>query len=403
MSHREMRRRSGTQGGRKDGARVPANTARRVPADTRTCYAGASAVLTFAVLSRLVALAASALAVSAGARTWDVHPDGSGAAPTIAAALDSTAAGDTVLLACGTYFEHSLLLPADVVLRSETGTADCAVIDALQLGRCVTVSAGGPATRIEGVTFVNGRAAGGCADPGLGTYCMGGGLLCIGSSPSIVACAFRDSFASDNGGGASCLFSSPTFTGCEFTGNAAHVGGGLLSAFPFGAPVLDGCLFAGNSAVTDGGALYVFGTSLTISGCTIAGNTAGQSGGGIFWISEAALAVDRTVIALNAGASAIECGFGASVPALICSNVWGNGGGDWTGCTASQLGTSGNLSLDPLFCDASAGVYTLSASSPCAPGASCGGIGALDVVCGALGVEAVVSPESWGRVKASWR
>jgi predicted outer membrane repeat protein len=232
---------------------------------------------------------------------------------------------------------------------------------------------------------------------------MGGGLLCVGSSPTITACAFRDNFAGDNGGGASCLFSSPTFVGCEFTGNAAHVGGGFLSAFPVGAPVLDGCLFAGNSAVTDGGGIYVFGTSLTVSACTIAGNSAGRSGGGIFWISAEALAVDRTVIALNAGTGAVECGFGASVPALTCSDVWGNGGGDWSGCIAAELGTSGNLSLDPLFCDTNAGVYTLSASSPCAGGGSCGRIGALDAVCGALGVEAALSPATWGRVKAFWR
>lgn len=359
-------------------------------------------MLTPAVPSRFVALATLALAVPAASRTWDVHPDGSGAAPTIAAAFDSAAAGDTVRVACGTYFEHSLLLPADVVLRSETGSADCAILDAGHQGRCLTVSVGGASTRIEGLTFANGRAAGGCADPGLGTYCMGGGLLCMGASPAVASCVFRDNFASDNGGGATCLFSSPSFTDCEFTGNAAHVGGALLSAFPPGAPVLNRCVLAGNTAVTDGGAVYVFGTSLTISECTIAGNGAGQGGGGIFWISDGALQVDRTVVALNAGMGGLECGFASSIPMLTCSNLWGNGGGDWIGCVADQLGTSANVSLDPLFCDASGGEFALSASSPCAGGV-CGRIGALDAACGALGAGASVSAAPWGRVKALWR
>ena len=40
---------------------------------------------------------------SALARTWYITPDGLGDAPTIQAGVDSSSAGDTVLVACGTY------------------------------------------------------------------------------------------------------------------------------------------------------------------------------------------------------------------------------------------------------------------------------------------------------------
>jgi hypothetical protein len=55
-----------------------------------------------------------------GARTWYVNISGTGDAPTIAAALDSAVAGDTVLVGPGTYGEN-LDIPPAVVLKSERG------------------------------------------------------------------------------------------------------------------------------------------------------------------------------------------------------------------------------------------------------------------------------------------
>lgn len=71
-----------------------------------------------------------ALSPTAFAITWNVPTD----APTIQAGIDSASAGDTVLVACGTYYEHDIAMREGITLRSETGLPDCVVIDALPQG-----------------------------------------------------------------------------------------------------------------------------------------------------------------------------------------------------------------------------------------------------------------------------
>ena len=94
-------------------------------------------------------------ATSTAARTWYIKSDGSGDAPTIQAGVDSAAAGDTLEIACGTYYEHRIVVKSGLVLRSETGLPDCVTIDAQQLDTvimCPAVVDG----RIEGLTFTGG-------------------------------------------------------------------------------------------------------------------------------------------------------------------------------------------------------------------------------------------------------
>ncbi|MBZ0269229.1 hypothetical protein K8I85_13830, partial [bacterium] len=102
----------------------------------------------------LAATAAFAAASPSVATTWHVAPDGSGDAPSIHAAIQAAAPGDTVEAACGIYYEHDIELKGGVVLRGATGQPGCVTVNAMQLGpvlRCVNQTV--PA-RVEGLAIV---------------------------------------------------------------------------------------------------------------------------------------------------------------------------------------------------------------------------------------------------------
>ena len=87
---------------------------------------------------------------------------------------------------------------------------------------------------------------------------------------------------------------------------------------------------------------------------------------------------------------------------LQCNDSWGNPGGNWVGMP-DPTGVDGNISADPLFCDAGDGDLGLAADSPCLPGHhpygyDCGVIGAYGQECGtSTGVAEIPATRStWG-------
>jgi hypothetical protein len=464
------------------------------------------------------------LVAPAAARTWLVPAE----APTVAAAFDSSAAGDTVLVSCGVYAETGLLLPDGVTLRGATGLPGCVTLDGGGAARILRVEHTGPGTRIEGITFAGGRgpasgssnfdrsggavrcdsalvevtdcafaanvarfggavgmrgpgpaftrcefdsnaavdsvrAAGGAiyaerADalltdcgftgntafsgslPGDGggvflDFCevVADGCTFLGNSSgagggawysynfdtsSLLACSFRDN-VSGAGGGAyvetaqpafrdcsftgneagnggavfcgqfggakftDCAFdsnravpfsggacdiwqSSPTFLRCSFRFNTAQVRGGGVSVNFTSGPAFTDCLFRANAA-QDGGAVRTNATAVvSLTGCNLEANSASR-GGGLFCEGQSLAIIDRTIIAGSVSGAAVTC-IGSAGAGVTCSNLFGNAGGDWTGCVAGRDSQFGNLSADPLFCDAAAGDYTLRLpDSPCLP------------------------------------
>ncbi len=381
-------------------------------------------------LALLIALLSCLLAVCrADARTWHVPSD----APTIQAGIDSAAAADTVLVACGTYHEHEILLKSGVTIRSETGEPSCVTVDAQRHARVITCRDVDSTTAIIGFTLTGGR-----------TELGGGGIYCYRASPRIMGCAIVDNEVSgiySKGGGLRSDYASPTLIDCRFSANrapiggaiycdlvglrvegctftdnvASHRGGGIFfylmdaeiagsaflgnSAAEGGAvycwlrasPTFAGCTFAGNAAETGGAVACQDVCSPHFTECTFYGNRAGEpEEGSAIWIGQSCAPVlERSILAFGVAGGAVACRDGEAE--LGCCDVFGNAGGDWEGCIAGQLGADGNFAADPLFCDADGGDFAFAVNSPCLPGNhpdgfDCGRIGAHGMGCGPVGV-----------------
>jgi hypothetical protein len=381
------------------------------------------------------------------ASTWYIKPDGTGGAPTIQAGIDSAAAGDTVLLANGSYtgtgnWEINYNGKA-VTVRSESGDPNACVIDC---------AAGSPVFRrafyfasaetltsvLEGVTITN------CDENN------GGAISCISSSPHIINCIFLDNDATYGGamyiGGGGpiledCVFSggwavgdgaltlgnaSPILIRCTFvnnTGFAESAGamwvnsnssasfedclfidnsnpccaGGAVAIVDNSFASFTNCLFYGNSAAS-GGAVYVGSNCIiSITSCSFYENSA-TSGGAIKVGANSTVSIERTIIAFSTSGEAVLCSGVVPNVILNCSNIYGNAGGDYVSCFVGQDTISGNFSSNPLFCDTANADFALAALSDCLPqNNSCG------VLIGAYGqgCDAPVGIESLDAMKSS--
>jgi hypothetical protein len=225
------------------------------------------------------------------------------------------------------------------------------------------------------------------------------GIFCTGESRvTIQRCTFRNNVVSGKGylaGALYCGFGTHTVTDCAFIENKAGNGGG--AACSGGEAVFNRCLFVDNRAEMWGGAIFVSFSQVRIENCTLVGNSAGLTSGGIY-VDWGSVEARNTIVAFGPGGGAVFCGNGSVE--LVCCDIYGNVGGDWTGCIAQQAGVSGNLAADPLFCSMMGEDFHLDEASPCAPNhaGDCGLIGALGVGCGAT----AVAPTTWGRVKATY-
>jgi len=202
----------------------------------------------------------------------------------------------------------------------------------------------------------------------------GRGLVCRDECSATLT---RVVFSENSGGGMTCQSSSATITDCEFLENSGNWGSGLYCSGS--TPSLAGCVFWRNSAGSYGGAISCDRASPTLENVTFVGNSAPQ-GSSIYGLDTSLPVLDLTVVAFGTGGEAIECEEGSGA-FLTCCDVFGNAGGDWVGYIAGQLGADGNISDDPLFCDAENGNFGLRSHSPCAPDGSCALIGARSVGC----------------------
>jgi hypothetical protein len=134
--------------------------------------------------------------------------------------------------------------------------------------------------------------------------------------------------------------------------------------------------------------------------CTFCLNTAYILGAGVYCDDAGHVMITNSLIAFGLLGRAVACGGGEVY--VICSDIYGNSGGDWVDCIAWLASENDNFWADPLFCgpDNPDQPLSLHEDSPCCAenNPACGQVGA----CG-IGCATPVEMTSWGSIKAMFR
>jgi hypothetical protein len=343
-------------------------------------------------------------------RLWYVNADGTGDAPTIQAAVDSSVSGDTVLAAAGMYsgdgnrdidFGGRLIL-----LKSEQGPEET-IIDC----------GGGEDNFHRGFVFENGedstarvvgfRIQGGVQENGSGCIILGaspaflnctffgndgapysglsnGGAVYAGGSKAIFrGCTFHNNTAS-YGGAMYCLAASLRVERCLFEANTAESGSGGAVFVQDSGGIISSCLFIDNKAASGSGVAMINAGTI-INGCTFALNGIDSLTSAVSTISSVGIpagSIDHSIIAFNEQCPAFFVAGLGDLRLSYC-DVFGNEMGDWTPGIEDMANLDGNFSLDPRFCDTASGNFHIAFNSPCAPANNGSGelIGAFGAGC----------------------
>lgn len=288
---------------------------------------------------------------------------------TIQAAIDASAAGDTVLVQPGTYNERINFNGHEVIVGSlyiTTGTesyVSSTIIDGSAAGTVVTFESGETrAAVLSGFTIQNGNIS-----------VEGGGIVCNNSSPTISSNIITGNRAgvghTGNGGGICCYnYANPLISGNLITDNYSGFLGGGIHVRDFSAPVIEYNVISNNYCEYQGGGLQIRNQSIAvIRNNTVTGNF-GVQGGGIYTY-QANVEVSNTIFWGDTGQQGDQEIWTGSPNFTYCDVQ-----GGWTG--------TGNINCDPMFCDPANNNYELAQSSCClGSGQNGADIGAMAMGC----------------------
>jgi parallel beta-helix repeat protein/predicted outer membrane repeat protein len=187
----------------------------------------------------------------------------------------------------------------------------------------------------------------------------GGGIHCGGSYSTIFRNIISENDATGNGGGIQIYNSCPDVAGNRISENTAGNSGGGISCQHLSFPYVPELGFIANnnivdnSAVNDGGGICsIEKSSPSLVNNTVLGNNASR-GGGVCCLDSSSSAIANTILRGNVAPTAAEIFTESSDTVANHCNVEGG----WPG--------TGNIDVDPLFVDPSAGDYHLTFVSPC--------------------------------------
>ena len=214
---------------------------------------------------------------------------------TIQAAIDLAQGDDVIIVSPGRYNESINFKGKAITLKSSEGASET-TIDGWETDDSVVkcISGEGPSTVLDGFTITGGA---GNADLYSKSETVGGGLLCLHSSPTIRNCIIVSNSASYQGG---AIFngerSNTVILNCKIKSNQAERGGGIYNNR--GRPEIRDTEISDNLAHYGGGGMYNFGSNARVISCTFLRNHAGYNGGGIYDYDSSGRLVD-TVFTQN--------------------------------------------------------------------------------------------------------
>ena len=242
--------------------------------------------------------------------------------PTIQAAIDASADGDTVLVADGTYNGNGNknldFNGKELTLQSENGPLKT-IIDCENDGRGFYFHNGEiEDAMVSGFTITNGRVMD-----------QGGGIYVINSAPTITNCIIVNNMATSN--------SNNSQGGGIYLGNA-------------GSATLVNCVIVRNTSNYEGGGLYIYNARASLINCTITRNVA-VNGGGLYVRHKPAVTITNSIFWGNTPNEVIRDKKNTPSPKFSYSIVQGGYSG------------YGNMKKDPMFIG-SGDFYHLADKSP---------------------------------------
>jgi hypothetical protein len=226
--------------------------------------------------------------------------------PTIQAAINASANGDTVFVAPGTYTGDGNrdidFLGKAITVRSidpnDPNVVAATIIDCngteTQWHRGFYFHNGEDANSVvAGLTITNGYGPDELLELyQISYYSAGGAIFCNRSSPTVACCKIEGNRAKGVGGGMCNYHSSPRVSNCSFISNSAPGGAGMHN---WGSsPKVTKCIFRDNSAGHSGGGIFIYGhheDSPTVIKCTFRANSSLYYGGAVFNRAESNLRI----------------------------------------------------------------------------------------------------------------
>ncbi|MBM3321772.1 MAG: right-handed parallel beta-helix repeat-containing protein [Candidatus Eisenbacteria bacterium] len=294
--------------------------------------------------------------------------------PTIQAAVDAAAPGDTVWIAPGSYTENVSIKFKDGLALIGAEGWEKTIIDGDAKNSVVYADSNSGTLVFSGLTFKGGDAqlnGGGlavrktatlvraCRFVGNRAYNSGGGLSLLNCPSNIVEnCMFEQNECLDEASAASIVGGRGVFSGNTVRDNTGAIAVVLIQS---------GCDLRNNVIVrnlcTDFGAIaYQFAFNAVIEENTIAQNT-GMEGMGAIIAQLGDLRIERNIICHNKGVAGIYIESADGLVRHGGNNIWKNEGGLYVGTEAGP----GDLAVDPMFCNPDKGDYRLRKKSPCLP------------------------------------